>query len=177
MNTLIGGLLVVSLLTRPSICKSEKIAYELLKPTSQIVLVSKEAEEDGSTSINNTLKEISDNARDIKFLFKERRKLVEKIHIRMDVLAIARMQLTSEQMDSFKDFHCYHEENSLKLQEAVELCDNKHELDKVKREVLKRDSDISFIHATLKKIINYQLEAIYILREMIMMATNTLATI
>jgi hypothetical protein len=178
MNKIIGGLLVVSLLSRPAIFNVEYLAYQVLKAQSQIICVIKKSDEDETEDvkdINKILTDIDENSRCITSLLKEKRKLVDKIQTRMDLLAYTKTTLNEFQIISFAEFSAIYKNENMALHNTMTKIEDNKEITKVKKEFMKKESDTNFIYNQLKEIMNYQLEAMQTLRSIVLSATNTLA--
>ncbi len=175
-NTLIGGLLVVSLLTRPSVSSKENNAYEMIYPSTQIVCVLKK-EQDDNLDIEDKLNAIYENSVNIKQLIKQRESIVGQIQTKLDLLAYENAELTSTQVNSFVGFCDYCKKDSNNINSNIEYIENQNEISEVKKELFKINSNLNFVYQKLKEFIEIQLITISLLKEFVSIASNTLATI
>lgn len=177
MRKIIGGLLVVSLLSRPAILNVSYLAYQVLKVQNQIICVSKRDEEEEiieATDIDDVLAEIENNKRVITTLLKEKEKFVAKIQSLMDVFSYSKITLKEEQMKTFGDFSDNYSSQNVELHNIIVKLEDDTEINKVKKEFFKKDTNLRIIYTNLKKILNYQLQAIKVLENIIFMAKATI---
>lgn len=178
MHKFIGGLLVVSLLSRPAVFNVHDLSYQILKVQNQFVCVFKRDEEEEiieSIDIDDALLQIENNKRIITSLIKEKDKFISKIQSIMDLFSHSKVILKQEQIKTFSDFSYNCNLENRELHKTLLKLEDSTELDEIKKEFFKKDSNLKIIYSKLKIIINYQVEAIKILEKIIFLAKNTVS--
>lgn len=171
MNTFIGGLLVLSLLSRPT-CESIKYAaYDVFKEKNQIICVIKKdiqglGKED-TKEIDNVMKDIEYQSRNIKSLLKEKNKVFGKIQTALDLRVYSKKPMSENEIDNFNAFTGFYEQERSVLTETFKKIDYAKELTVAKNEMLHKDTDYDLILKELSEINKYQGDAIHSLNKMI----------
>lgn len=177
MKKVIGGLLVASLLSHPSLLRFDAIAYEILKSQQKIIYaIQKEKAPDESEikKIEDSLAAIGDNSREITELMKDKKKTVAKIQTALDLKAYTRSSMNEEQIALFRTFHSNMNEEASILQEALQKIDNKKDLALAKKEILHTNADYELIYRELNEIAEHQRDVVFSLNNMIDCGQKTL---
>jgi hypothetical protein len=181
MNKIVGGLLVVTLLSNPSIMKFDFLAYTIYKAETVIITgVKKEQEriEQAVTSsdVDGILSDIDKNTRSIRGLLKDKYNLISKIQSIMNLKAYTKTVMSDYQIDTFQKFNRYYEIESKNLTETLDNIENE-KIATAKWELLKTDASFQTVYQELKLINDSQYDAIYNLSNIIERGTKTLAII
>jgi uncharacterized protein YlaN (UPF0358 family) len=124
--------------------------------------------------IDELMGNIDEKNRHLKFLLKEKAKIVNKIQTMMDFLAMTRTPLNENQMDSFSSFTGLYAEEAETLQETLKRIDDQKNLDTAKKELLHKEADYSMVLDELRTFNETQNDAINVLRSIIDSGNKTL---
>ncbi|MDR1640948.1 MAG: hypothetical protein LBT59_14735 [Clostridiales bacterium] len=124
--------------------------------------------------IDELMGSIDEKNRHLKFLLKEKAKIINKIQTMMDFLAMTRTPLNEEQMESFASFTGLYAEEASYLQETLRKIDNQVSLNTTKKELLHKEADYSIILDELTSFKESQESAITVLRSIIDSGYRTL---
>lgn len=178
LRTIIGGLLVVSLLSRPSVMNFALWAYDALNKDNKIICVLKSDDDnfDPQTAreIDGMLVSIEENTRDITGLLKEKNKVLGKLETTLDLKRYAKEFLDDNQMDQYARFMSYVDVEKQELRKSLQKIDDAKYLSDAKNELLHTDVDYEFVYNELQTINKYQNEAINTLNGMIAQGTDVL---
>ncbi len=189
MYNIIGGLLVVTLLSRPAAFKLNLMAYEVTKPERKIIatLIKKETGKEkikyrvnsnGETDVNKKMDDvitsIDDNNRALTKLLKEKNSVVGKIQTVMDLKAHTKTRMTDAQINKFSGFTSYVGIEGGILQDRLKKIDDKKNLINTKNEILHTNTNYSLVFTELNEIVTYQRDAIASLNRLIDAGNTTL---
>jgi uncharacterized protein YlaN (UPF0358 family) len=124
--------------------------------------------------IDELMGSIDEKNRHLKFLLKEKAKILNKLQTMMDFLAMTRTPLNENQMDSFSSFTGLYAEEAGALQETLKRIDDQKSLDTTKKELLHKEADYSMILDELTSFHDTQEDAINVLRNIIDSGNRTL---
>ncbi len=141
MKRIIGGLLVVSLLSKPNFVCVSALAYDIFTEDNKLVcVIKKEPEEINAgiviAEINETLKEIQNNSKIINELLIEKNKIMCKIDTSLNLMRYAKKTLNDEQIKTYKTFMEKYYSETEAIKKSLEAIDKKKNLNAVKNEVL-----------------------------------------
>lgn len=181
MNKIVGGLLVVTLLSNPSIRKFDFLAYTVFKAETVIIAGIKKEQEDSSreltpSDVDDILEDIEKNSRNINVLLKAKYNIIGKIQSMMNLKAYTKTVMNDYQINTFQEFNSYYEAESKNLCRTLKVIEDE-KIENAKKEILKIDSDYNAVYSELKTINDYQYDAIYNLNNLIDMGSKTLAVI
>ena len=176
MTNIIGGLLVVSLMSGP--VTAGCVAYEALKSQQPIVCAVKEKpgrkEKADYVRIDEMMGHIDEKNRSLKTLLKEKNKVLIKIQTVMDFRAYTKAPLNESQMNSFSAFTGAYAVQAGVLQEVLQKIDIQKDLNAAKKELLHNSCDYDVIFDDLKSLSDYQSDAIFLLNRLIESGEKTL---
>jgi hypothetical protein len=180
MNKIIGGLLVIALLSKPSVLKVDYLAYEIFKIQSNIIkVITKEFEnkekQDITRDINDLLIDNDDNTRTITSLIKEKNFTSGKIKTMMELKAMAKIPFEEKQITGFTAFTNQYSLLSKSISDNLKKIESKKDLRMVTSEILHNDSSLDIIFNELKEINEIQWETIQDLNSVVDCAERTLA--
>lgn len=165
MKKIIGGLLVVSLLSGPAAVKVNLYAYELIKNQHQIIYVLKKNVDPRdkitkAADVDEAMKALEQNTRTIKTLLKDKNRIVGKIQTALDLRAYAKSPLDESQVNAFADFTALYAEEGGQLQDALTYIDDNKDLMTAKKEILHNQTDYEVVLREINAISDSQSNAI-----------------
>lgn len=181
MTAIVGGLLVLSFLTRPSISKSESTAYNLIYPNTEIVSLYKKKTSNSKSDIdiiNQLIDNISDSRREITYQLKKKFKASANLKVKMDLLSMTKATLTDNQIKEYRKFVSLCKEEELKLLAVTETAKSNDNFEVIKDEIcLNNACNTSTIIGEFKRLFSYQQEQIYLIKSITRLTENLLAII
>lgn len=174
MKNIIGGLLVVSLMSTPAQAVGGYEEYDWGEMGRTAIYVLKYTKP-YSGQIYGTLASIEDNTRKITALLAEKNRAVSAIYTAMDTFAQARAILTETQITKFSNFVARSKLHGAALQDALQTIDARKGLNEVKKELLHKDADFAFVYNELKDIEHCQDRALTSLDAILDAAKDCLA--
>ena len=181
---IVGGLLVLTLLSRPVAIKIDYIAYEILRSQTQIMQTLKKGdivknlhsdEEGEADKIEELIANIDSNTRSIMGLLKEKNKVVGQLETSLDIRAYAKKTLDEAQIQKLSAFSALYSEKGEALRNSLQKIEEKQNLNLVKKEILHTDSDLNYIYKELKELSDYQDEALYSLQSIVLSGAEILS--
>jgi peptidoglycan hydrolase CwlO-like protein len=176
MKKFIGGLLMVTLMSSPSVLKVDYLAYEVLKTQKQIIYVIRKEMEGSEKSaviaqIDEIMSEIDTQQQNITSLLKHRNKLTEKIQTALDLRAHTKTPLDDTQLTAFAQFTeiCGTEGSILSSR-----LNTQERLNEAKSEILHNNTDCEALLSELRAVHDDQCEAVYSLGRIIETGERTL---
>lgn len=164
MDILIGGLLMVSLISSP-ITKIDYVAYELYKTQSQIISALKKyqefEEEVSMDNVDSILYSIDDNSKKITNMLKEKNNLSKKIDTVMDLYVYAGKRLSNKQLKNYQSYNKFYLKESQILQNNLKFIKNEQNFKNLTNKILLNNENYSNIYKELIEIKNYQVKAIH----------------
>lgn len=183
MKKIIGGLLVLSLLTSPYM-KVDIIAYEVYKSQNQIISYVKKysSQEDAEDEISpvkveGLMNEIERNNRSINSLLKSNREVIASVHEAVAIKSRTNEKLTEEQMVVYKEFSDYYNKELNDLNRTLSQISDKDVMSKVKSEICSTETDYSGLYNELKGISDNQYNALFNLNGIRSKGEQTLAVL
>ncbi len=180
MNMIIGGFIIISLLSRPSVIKTDFIAYEVFKTRQNIIkVITKEYENREnvtvSSEIDNLLAKNNDNFRQLVSLVKKKNYVSGRFQVLMQLREASRVPFSQNQIKAISEFGKTYSEENTKLMSAIKNIESKKLLQSSISELLQKDSSFEIIYGELKNINDYQLDAIDRLKAIINKGNEMLA--
>ncbi len=179
MNKIIGGLVVATLLSNPSITKNDLIAYRVFQAQSVILAGIRKEQEEREPSmldVDDMLEDIDKNSREINTLLQNKYDIFGKIKSILNLKAYTKTVMSDYQIDvycKFNECYCTESENINKTLNEIE----KKHIESVKKEIFRNESNFTAIYKELKTINDCQYDAIFNLNKIIDMGCKTLAVI
>ncbi|MDL2248255.1 hypothetical protein LJB89_00995 [Tyzzerella sp. OttesenSCG-928-J15] len=179
MNKLIGGLLIISLLSRPAILRVDFIAYEFFKSNTVIINSLKKEdlyieEESDDEVINNLMDTIDGNKRTIDNLMEEKRTIVANLDNVMKEKAVTRQALNSEFILEFQEFNKIYNEERGDVEYNIDTL-NSTDFTAIQQNMLHNEVDYSYIIAEFEEVIESQNKVITFLESLVNKGKDTLA--
>lgn len=181
MNKIIGGLLVATLMSNSPLARADFISYQILQAQTVIIAgIQKEREEREKelevSDLNEMLDDIDKNSREINTLLKNKYDIISKIKSILNLKAHTKTNMNDYQISAFQEFNsCYCRESEI-VNKTLDSIETK-QIEKVKKELCKNNSNYASIYERLKTICDCQYDAIYNLNRIIDMGCKTLAII
>ena len=180
MNKVIGGLLILTLLSRPAIIRVDYIAYEVFKSNNILINylrkndiheIESEKEED---RIDILMTEIDYNKRAINTLMKEKKQIVADLEKAMKNKAIAREILSEEFILEFKEFNELYEREKSAIQADINAMANT-DFNSIQKEILHTETDYEYIVAEFEQLTKCQNSIISFLKDLVSKGNQTLS--
>ncbi|MDR1532582.1 MAG: hypothetical protein LBS62_10470 [Clostridiales bacterium] len=157
MKTIIGGLLVVSLMSTSAQVRADYDEYEE-KPRNAIYVI--KCVKHYAEQIYSTLANIEDNTRKITSMLVEKNKAVRGVYSAMEGFAQVRAALNDTQINTFASFVSVSKDHEEALRASLQTIDSRKGLSEVKRELLHKNADFAFVYNELKTIESCQRRAL-----------------
>lgn len=170
MNKLLGGLLVVSLLSSP-MTKIDFIAYELLKAGHTIIKRAEDYTEERQVAredVDSALASINNNSRCLNALLSEKTYALEKVKTVMDSKIRSNQAMTEKQMEEFKAFNDSLAKENETLKSRLKNIKSNDAINDAMNELLDDRTDYNLVYNWLSVIYENQCEAICSLNSMIL---------
>ena len=182
MRKIIGGLLVISLLSRPSLLKIDYIAYEIYKASGLIIknirsIQEKTEKEVGLEDVDMAFESIDKNSKGISKLLKDLNNVMGKMNTVMQLKSMTKEVMSEEQVSAFQGFSQYYNEETGVLNETLSTISNKMELKNIKLEIASESTDCEEVYNQLKIISDHQYDAIININKIITAAEDTICVI
>ena len=183
MIRIVGGLLIITVMSNITIWKHEIIKLQAYKATTQIISgtsteeVSVGEEEIFAAEVESMMENVDANIHTISVLLKDKYNVNGKIAATMCAKAKAKAVMTEEQIELFQDFS----KNYAELSESVNLTLNEIEgkltLKNAQESIFKEENGFYEISRELEQITKSQSSAITWLKSIIDMGNRTLAAL
>lgn len=177
MTAIVGGLLVLSILTRPSISKLDSFIY----PSTEIVSLYKKKTSNTKSDIdiiNELIDNISDSKREITYQLKKKFKTTATLNAKIDLLSITKARMTDKQIKEYRKFVALCKEEESKLLAVTETAQSNDNFEVIKDEIcLNNACNTSTIIGEFKRLFSYQQEQIYLIKSITRLTENLLAII
>lgn len=163
MNTFIGGLLVLSLISKSTPIGVTFVAYDVLRTKDQIIYLMKKDDEPlevKEDDINDIMDDIARESRELKSLLKEKCQVVGSMEVKMDLNVHTKAKLSNNQINDFKSFNKNVVETEAELSSLFGNLSQKKEFALLQNEILHNDTDMDFVYRELNQISITQKKAI-----------------
>jgi hypothetical protein len=178
MKKIIGGLLLLSLLSRPSILRIDFIAYEFYR-SNQVLIESIKRNEsllntDKEEEVDRLMEDIDTNKRYIERLNYEKNAIIQDMENLMYVKSKSKEAMSGAFILQFREFN---ELYTLERGDALEHIESIKKLDltDIQQEILHNDMNIDYILAAFKACVDSQKKIIGFLERVIHAGKRTLA--
>lgn len=177
MNKIIGGLLVLSMLSRPGIIKVDYFAYEIYKSNASIINYLKRTEAPvlnyDKEEIDMIMTEIDNNKRQITELVELKNDSLKQMDSILKEKSVKKVLLTSEQMEKFAAFSKFYSTRSENVREKMDYVSS-DDLNDIQQQVLHNDINYRYIYEKFEGIAKNQNEIIDYLTVIINEANDTI---
>ena len=171
---LLGGILVITLIVKPSIFTVEILAYEMFRANKQAIQIMQKKDDEyektlkevDSIDVDRIIFNIENNANNIKNLLQEKNKVVSNVQALMDLRSYEKTNLSELQITAFQEFTSCYQQEVVKLEATLNSLQETDFL-LVRNEILKTESDYNIILSELQVISEKQYEVIYSLNSII----------
>ena len=160
LKNVIGGLLMVSMLTAPPPADLNYMAYMALRNQIRIVFVDDTEARAMPEDIDQAMAGMEENARLITYLLRERTATLCKIKARMDVLSYSKIPFDEQQIAGYASFISSYQKNSQDLEILLKAVEGGKNLSIVQKEIMSENTDYNQIMSQLGEIISAQNQAI-----------------
>ena len=177
MNRIIGGLLVMTLLSRP-VSIDPSVYYEKYTTFVQSfeAIKREEDEEISAAKIDDLFKGIEKNNRKIKRLLKSKYDLHVKIQAAMEVRSKISLPMTETQMSAYQSYYSQYSESRIELNLKLDEIERDCRIDG-QRESFSLVPNRTSLYNQLKRIYKNQMAAIYELICLVELSSKTFAII
>lgn len=182
MKKIIGGLLVISFLSRPSLLRFDYIAYEIYKASGQILKNIMSIQETAEKKIepadvDMAFESVGKNSKGISKLLKDLNNVMGKMNTVMQLKSIANDTMSEEQITTLHDFSEYYNTEAEALNDTLSIISEKIVLKDVKLAIMQEDTDHKQVYDELKTISDHQYDAMVGINNIINNAERTLCLI
>ena len=172
MNKFIGGLLVATLLARPTLLRVDFIAYEIYRAHSRLIAIVRKYEDEQlqiieERDIDELLVDIDTNKQHILRLTKHKNRVFAQIQTTMQEKAKSRERMTDEQINAYQQFTTQYSSQTDELNQTFTQMNIQTKLHETKKEIAKKDTDFSKLYRELKAVNDSQYETIFNLNGLI----------
>lgn len=174
MNKIIGGLLVVAMLSSPRVLQYDFLANEMYKANESLInfLKSNEEKEIGAEDIEFVMNEIDENRRYISLLIDRKKECVNDIEEILIEKSSKKVFLTDEQVEKFNDFKTLISNKNVDAVNSMSYVTNE-DFNDIQKEVLHTDVDYEYIYYKFYDFYKNQSEVIDYLTSVINEANLT----
>lgn len=175
MYKVIGGIIVISLLTTSPLKKTDYKASQIIELNDEIISAVKNDNIEAlyHESINTLMTKANENNININSLLVHKTDLVDKIQNIMDTSAQSNVYFTEEQIIKFSEFTNVYMEERENLQSKLESLYEDTDLKSLQQQLLSSDINYDDIVNKLYKLVNNQEEAKQVLEKLVDTGVDT----
>lgn len=179
MYKVIGGIIVISLLTTLPLKNTDYTSNQTIKLNDEVISAVKDDNKKAlyHESIDTLMTKANENNININYLLVHKRDIINKIQNIMDVSAHSNINFTEEQIIKFNEFTDNYIKERESLQTKLEMVYQYENLKSLQQELLSSNINYDDIVAKLYNLANNQEEAILLLEKLVNIGVDTLNTL